>query len=75
MFLGGIFCAFWDILQKNRVGSFFIWTLHMLCGIYGVYVFNESRTVMYIGMGCYNRQQYYCDGNDDIVELLFILFV
>ena len=54
MFLGGIFCAFWDILQKNRVGSFFIWTLHMLCGIYGVYVFIESRTVIDIGMG-YNN--------------------
>jgi len=42
---------------------------------YWIYVFNESRTVMYIGMGCYNRQQYYCDGDDDIDELLFILFV
>ena len=52
--LGGIFCAFLTNLTIWLGGYFFIWTLHMLCGIYDVYVFIESRTVMYNGMGCYS---------------------
>ena len=56
MFLGGIFCVFVGLIKKNRVGNFLYGLLHMLCGIYGVYVFIESRTVKYIGVGSYNRQ-------------------
>ena len=33
-FLGCIFCAFLVFCVKNTGGYFFIWTLHMLCGIY-----------------------------------------
>ena len=51
----GVFFGFFGVFFKKTLGDIFLYgLLHMLCGIYDIYVFIESRTVMYNGMGCYS---------------------
>jgi len=47
VFLGGIFCAFWDILQKNRVGSF-LYGLCICCVVYMEYMFSLNQEQLLI---------------------------
>jgi len=55
-FWGVFFVLFWVNVKKTLWVIFYMVTLHMLCGIYLVYVFVEWKSVIVIGVGNYDRQ-------------------